>query len=45
MNPFWDLKRYVGNFERGLEEIWYNFLSGAQPRHIFVEEEDEEEDF
>ena len=41
---FWDLKRYVKNLERGLEEAWFNFLVGASPRHIFVKDEEEKPD-
>lgn len=37
-HPFWDLARYVRNMEKGFEEAWFNYLSGARVRHIFIKE-------
>ena len=39
-HPFWDLKRYVGNLERGFEEAFFLFLNGEKPRHVFVAQKD-----
>lgn len=38
MHPYWDVGRYVGNFETALRSVWENFLKGGPPNHIFVEE-------
>lgn len=38
MHPYWDVARYVKNFEAGLEAAWQIFLSGKDPEHIFVNE-------
>jgi protein O-GlcNAc transferase len=38
MHPYWDVARYVKNFESGLETAWQNFLSGKEPEHILVQE-------
>jgi predicted O-linked N-acetylglucosamine transferase (SPINDLY family) len=36
---FWDLDRYVRNLERGFEEMWFKYLSGAATAHIAVKDE------
>lgn len=41
MHPYWDVARYVKNFESGLRSAWEIFLRGDPPRHIFVEEREE----
>ena len=38
MHPYWDVPRYVKNFERGLQIAWDIYLSGERPQHIFVQE-------
>ena len=38
-NPYWDMERYVRNLEKGYDEAYYNFMSGNQPRHIFISED------
>jgi len=41
MHPYWDVPRYVRNFETGLMAAWTQFLSGRPPEHISVEESEE----
>lgn len=41
MHPYWDVPRYVTNFQHGLLAAWKQFLSGQPPEHISVEESDE----
>ena len=36
MHPYWDVPRYVKNFERGLTMAWEVFLSGEPIDHIQV---------
>lgn len=43
MHPYWDVPRYVENFQLGLEIIWNNFLDGKELDHVHVIEKDEEE--
>lgn len=38
MHPYWDVARYVRNFESGLTTAWKYFLDGKQPQHITIEE-------
>ena len=38
MHPYWDVARYVKNFEVGLKTAWQNFLDEKSPQHIFIEE-------
>lgn len=38
MHPYWDVARYVKNFENGLTIAWENFLNGNDPDHIFIKE-------
>ena len=38
MHPYWDVPRYVKNFEAGLTLVWSRFLDGLPPDHIRVEE-------
>ena len=38
MHPYWDVARYVKNFETGLKTAWKIFLDGKAPQHIYVEE-------
>jgi protein O-GlcNAc transferase len=41
MHPYWDVPRYVRNFETGLKEAWKSFLEGTTPQHIYVHESDD----
>jgi protein O-GlcNAc transferase len=41
MHPYWDVARYVKNFETGLYMAWSNFLEGNLPRHIYVDESEQ----
>ena len=43
MHPYWDVPRYVENFQLGLEIIWNNFLDGKDIDHVHVIEKGEEE--
>ena len=38
MHPYWDVARYVKNFETGLSMAWQRFLNGQVPDHIVVQE-------
>ncbi|KAL7560328.1 hypothetical protein ACA910_020252 [Epithemia clementina (nom. ined.)] len=38
MHPYWDVARYVKNFEQGLLTAWDTFLKGKPPQHIFIQE-------
>ena len=38
MHPYWDVARYVKNFESGLTSAWTLFLDGKPPQHIRVQE-------
>jgi protein O-GlcNAc transferase len=38
VHPYWDVARYVKNFETGLREAFQRFLDGLAPDHIFVQE-------
>lgn len=40
MHPYWDVPRYVMNFQNGLTTIWFNFLRGDDIEHVEVKEED-----
>jgi len=40
MHPYWDVPRYVKNFEVGLTMAWDRYLKGEQPEHLDVEETD-----
>jgi len=40
MHPYWDVPRYVKNFEKGLVMVWENFLSGEKTDHVEVRDED-----
>ena len=39
MHPYWDVPRYVNNFQNGLKAIWDNFLAGNE---MEVKEEGEQ---
>jgi protein O-GlcNAc transferase len=41
MHPYWDVPRYVKNFQVGLRTAWERYLSGQPPDHIAIEETDE----
>lgn len=41
MHPYWDVPRYVRNFETGLSIAWERYLSGRPLEHITIEETDE----
>lgn len=36
MHPYWDVPRYVKNFEKGLIMAWGAFLSGSSPKHLEI---------
>lgn len=38
MHPYWDVARYVKNFEHGLTLAWERFLQGLAPDHIKIAE-------
>lgn len=38
MHPYWDVPRYVKNFEKGLTLVWERFLNGLAPDHVRIEE-------
>jgi len=38
MHPYWDVPRYVKNFQTGLRIAWDKYLAGKDPDHIEVEE-------
>ena len=38
MHPYWDVARYVKNFETGLQVAWQHFLDGGRLQHIRIEE-------
>lgn len=38
MHPYWDVARYVKNFEAGLSSTWKIFMDGRSPEHIYVQE-------
>ena len=42
MHPYWDVPRYVSNFESGLSMIWSKFLSGDIVDHVHIVEEDDD---
>jgi len=44
LHPYWDVPRYVKNFERGLRMVWDAFLDGSPTNHIEVLEYGEEID-
>jgi protein O-GlcNAc transferase len=41
MHPYWDVPRYVKNFEAGLKTVWTKYLSGEPPDHVTVVESDD----
>lgn len=38
MHPYWDVARYVKNFEVGLNMAWDRYLRGQPPEHLEIEE-------
>jgi len=36
MHEYWDVQRYVKDFERGLKMSWERYVSGENPDHVFV---------
>merc|ERR1712232_1091126 len=44
MHRYWDVSRYVRNFQTALFKVWDKFLSGESPDHIFVQEKEKEEE-
>jgi protein O-GlcNAc transferase len=38
MHPYWDVARYVKNFESGLSSAWTTFVNGKSPQHIRIQE-------
>ena len=38
MHPYWDVARYVKNFETGLTMAWDRYLRGEPPEHLEIEE-------
>jgi protein O-GlcNAc transferase len=41
MHPYWDVARYVKNFETGLKMVWELFLDGKSPQHIRIQESEQ----
>lgn len=41
LHPYWDVPRYVKNFEAGLEAVWLKYLAGEPPDHVSVVESDD----
>ena len=41
MHPYWDVPRYVKNFETGLTMAFERYLSGKPPAHLIIEESEE----
>lgn len=41
MHPYWDVPRYVKNFETGLTIAFERYLTGEPPSHIMIEETEE----
>ncbi|KAL7535181.1 hypothetical protein ACHAXR_006329 [Thalassiosira sp. AJA248-18] len=39
MHPYWDVPRYVENFQSGLKIAWDRFLDGKEKKHIEVVED------
>jgi protein O-GlcNAc transferase len=42
MHKYWDVPRYVRNFERGLKTAWENYLDGKEIDHVIVREDGDE---
>jgi protein O-GlcNAc transferase len=42
LHKYWDVPRYVRNFERGLKLAWNNYLDGKEIDHVIVREDDNE---
>jgi protein O-GlcNAc transferase len=42
MHPYWDVPRYVKNFEKALTMAWDAFLGGEDTKHITVVETEDE---
>ena len=38
-NPYWDLRRYVHNLEKGFTAVWEDLAAGAKPRHVYVDDD------
>jgi len=38
MHPYWDVARYLKNFEVGLTMAWQRFLAGLPPDHLEIRE-------
>ena len=38
MHPYWDVERYVANFEKGLRLAWETYLAGDEVEHIIVDD-------
>jgi protein O-GlcNAc transferase len=43
MHEYWDVPRYVRNFERGLKMAWDDYLDGREIDHVIVSEDGEKE--
>ena len=41
MHPYWDVPRYVKNFEVGLKMAWERYLNGLPPEHLEIKEPEE----
>jgi len=39
MHPYWDVPRYVENFQKGIKIVWDRFLEGKEADHVEVEED------
>jgi hypothetical protein len=40
MHPYWDVPRYVKNFENGLKQAFDRYLAGKPPAHIDIVEDE-----
>jgi len=41
MHPYWDVPRYVKNFETGLSMAWDRYKAGLAPDHLMIEESED----
>jgi len=44
MHPFWDMKRYVRNLEKGFKEAWRVYLAGETFEHTDIVDDEDDED-
>ena len=39
MHPYWDVERYVANFENALHFAWQSYLAGNEVKDIIVDDD------